>query len=328
MKYLSKKIISFLFICVTINSYAQKGNPDGLAIHNRDFSDVDEYVKKLGSLDSLTMGAISNIVTKNYTNKTDKVRAIYDWVAYNISYDIKTARNGGAEKNSSTEVLLYRKATGIGYANLFQDMCSSAGIRCLTANGYIKFGSQQINESKPEINHSWAVVQLGESPDAWYYADPCMGSGYTDAEFKNFTKSFNPDYFFADLTIFNWQHYPDNTAWQLGPGPRSKKDFFDMPVIKSAAYEFGLKKMNPVEGAIKVKVNKAFAFSYQIRSSTNVEKVSLMIGEGKKKKIKEVPFSFNNSLLGFTYKFEEEDTFPLTILINGKELIEYMVDVQ
>jgi transglutaminase/protease-like cytokinesis protein 3 len=320
MKNLLAATLFILFIFITLSTAAQKTG--------RDFKDIDEYVKKLGPLDSMNMGTISTLVTKNYTDKTDKVRAIYDWVAYNISYDFKAARNGGADKNSTTEVLLYRKATGAGYANLFQDMCSSAGIRCLTADGFVKFGAEQINEKKPEINHSWAVVQLGQSPEAWYYADPCWGSGYTDAEFKSFTKSFNPDYFFADLTIFNWQHYPDNTAWQLGPGPKNKSDFFDMPVIKSAAYELGLKKMNPNTGAIKAKVSKPFAFSYQLNGRAVVKKVSVITGEGKRKKVKEVPFSFDDGLLGFTYIFDEEDNFPLTVLINGKELIEYAVEVE
>jgi hypothetical protein len=319
MKNLLTTSFFSLFICIAFNVAAQK--------NGRDFKDIDEYVKKLGPLDSMNMGTISNLVTKNYTDKTDKVRAIYDWVAYNISYDFKAARNGAADKNSSTEVLLYRKATGAGYANLFQDMCSSAGIRCLTADGFVKFSAAQINEKKPEINHSWAVVQLGQSPEAWYYADPCWGSGYTDAEFKSFTKSFNPDYFFADLTIFNWQHYPDNTAWQLGPGPKNKNDFFDMPVIKSAAYEFGLKKMNPNNGAIKAKAGKPFPFTYQLSGRAAVTKVSIITGEGKRRKTKEVPFSFDNGMLGFTYKFEEEDSFPLIVLINGKELIEYAVEV-
>jgi len=142
--------------------------------------------------------------------------------------DVKSAKNNSTTKNTPTEVLLYRKAVGAGFASLFQDMCSSAGIRCLTADGFVKFSAEQVNEKKPEINHSWAVVQLGQSPEAWYYADPCWGSGYTDPEFKSFTKSFNPDYFFADLTIFNWQHYPDNTAWQLGPGPKNKSDFLNI----------------------------------------------------------------------------------------------------
>lgn len=320
MNYFFKKLIAIVFLCTTVNCFAQKAG--------RDFKDIDEYVKKLGKLDSMNMGNISKLLTKKYDNKTDKVRAIYDWIAYNISYDVKTARNGGAEKNSSTEVLLYRKGTGAGYANLFQDMCSSAGIRCLTANGFVKFSTEQIKDSKTEINHSWAVVQLGQSPEAWYYADPCMGSGYPDAEFKSFTKVFNPDYFFADLTIFNLQHYPDNIAWQLGPGPKNKKDFFNLPVIKSAAYEFGLKKFSPNAGAVKIAVKKPLVFGYQLSNRVSVNKVAVAIGEGKKKITKEVPFTFDKGLLSFFYKFDEEDNLPVTILVNGKELAEYAVEVE
>jgi hypothetical protein len=315
-----RKSITLMLICLSVHAVAQKAG--------RDFTDVDAEVKKLGSLDSMNMGTISNLVTKNYTNKTDKARAIYDWVAYNINYDLKSAKSGATDKNSSTQVLLYRKATGAGYANLFQDMCSSAGIRCLTADGFVKYGPDEINNTKTEINHTWAVVQLGESPEAWYYVDACWGAGYTDAEFKTFTKLFNPDYFFADLTIFNWQHFPDNIAWYLGPRLKNKKDFFGMPIIKSAAYAFGLKKMNPLDGAVKAKVKKAFPFSYQLASYAEVNKVAIAYGEGKKRKVKEVPFTFSNNLLGFTYTFDDEDNLPVTILVNDKILIEYNFDIE
>ena len=86
--------------------------------------------------------------------------------------------------------------------------------------------------------------------------------------------------------------------------------------------------MNPNNGGIKAKAGKPFAFSYQLSDRAVINKVSIAMGEGKKKKIKEVPFSFNNNMLGFTYKFEEEDSFPLVVLINGKELIEYAVEVE
>jgi hypothetical protein len=320
MNYISKKYIGLLFICLTLNCFAQK--------KGRDFKVIDEYVKKLGTLDSLNMGTISNLLTKDFEDKTEKSRAIFDWIAYNISFDFKAAKNGSTDKNSSTQVLLYRKATGFGYANLFQDMCSSAGIRCLTADGFVKFSTEQINDNKIEKNHSWAVVQLGQSPEAWYYVDPCWGSGFTDAEFKSFTKAFNPDYFFADLSIFNLQHYPDNTAWQLGPGPKNKKDFLNLPIIKSAAYQFGLKKFTPNDGAFKIKVNKPLLFSYQLNSIVVINKVSLAIGEGKKKILIELPFTFKNGILTFTYKFEEEDNMPLSVLVNGKEFAEYSVEVQ
>ncbi len=326
--YLYKKIIAFSFLFAAISASAQKGSViNSAALQGKDFKALDEYVKKLGTLDNKNMGEISLLLTKNYTDKTDKVRAIYDWITNNISYDIKTARNGGTEKNSSAEVLLSRKATGAGYANLFQDMCSSASIRCLTAEGFIKFGIDDINAKKTSINHSWDVVQLGQSPDAWYYVDACMGSGYPDAEFKTFTKAFNPDYFFANLFIFNLQHFPDNIAWQLGPGPKTKKDFYAFPVIKSAAYEFGLKKLTPVEGAVKVKAGKPLSFAYLINGNVTVNKISLFIESGKKKATKDLPFTFNNNILECNYKFPEEDSYTVTVLLNDKALAQYAIEV-
>src|SRR5476651_885996 len=108
MNTISKRMIGLLFFGAAINANAQ--------LKDRDFKGVDAFVKKTGALDSLTMGTISGIVTKPYTDKTDKVRAIFDWIAYNISYDCKAARTGNIQKNSTDEVLLYRTAVGIGYA--------------------------------------------------------------------------------------------------------------------------------------------------------------------------------------------------------------------
>jgi transglutaminase/protease-like cytokinesis protein 3 len=317
-RYINLFIIIFLGISVNAHSQTQ----------GRDFKAIDDYVTKLGALDSLNMGTISSMVTKPFTDKMDKARAIYDWIAYNISFDCKAGRTGNTQKNSPTEVLLYRKAIGIGYASLFQDMCSSANIRCLTADGYVKNTIEQIGESKPDINHSWALVQLGLSPDTWFYVDPAWGSGTTDADMKVFTKSFNGAYFFADKTIFNLQHYPDNEAWKLGSAPKNKKDFFNLPMVKGLAYELGLKKITPDEGNLKVKVNKSQQFSFVLDGKASISKVSLILGDKKRLKTKEMNFSFSNGILSFTYKFDEEGNYPVVVMVNGKEFLVYTVDVE
>ena len=51
------------------------------------------------------------------------------------------------------------------------------------------------------------MVQLGQSPDAWYYVDACRGSGYTDADFKTFT-------------FFNDEYFSQTSSFQLGALPR------------------------------------------------------------------------------------------------------------
>ena len=81
-------------------------------------------------------------------------------------------------------------------------MCSVVKIRCLTVDGYAKYNSEEMGEKPDAFNHTWAVVQLGQSPETWFYVDPTWGSGYTDDKMKTYTKAFNDDYFFARPSYF------------------------------------------------------------------------------------------------------------------------------
>ncbi len=313
-----KKIILLLFVLANTPAIAQK--------NIEDFKVVDEYVKSLGKLDTLNMGTITYIVTKKFQDSKDKARAIFDWIAYNISFDCKAAKKNGNEKNNAEDILKFRKATASGYAALFQDMCSVAKIRCLTVDGYFKNNIDQFTEKPDEFNHTWNVVQLGESSETWFYVDPTLGSGYTDDKVTIYTKDYNDAYFFADRTIFNYQHMPDNKAWLLGPGSKSTSNFFSMPLVKNAAYEFGVSNFLPNDGFIKINIKKAVSFSFKASNSAAIDIVALAIGEDKKKKIKTVDHTYNGGMVRFSYKFEEENSYPVTILINNKPVLGYLVE--
>jgi len=294
---------------------------------NEYFKDIDDYVKSLGALDTLNMGTISNIVTKKFPDPKDKVRAIFDWITYNISFDLKAGKNNDNESKGSDVVLKLRKANAAGYATLFQDMCSVVKIRCLTVEGYAKYNTEQINEKPDDFNHTWVVVQLGQSPDTWHYVDPTWGSGYTDEKMTKFTKEFNDFYFFADKLIFNYQHFPDNSAWQLGPGPKSESNFLSLPLVRSAAYEFKIGKFTPNNGVIKAKPTQGVSFNIKLNTRSEIDIVALEIGEGKKKKTKTVDYSFSGGTMIFNHKFEEEDTYPVTVMINNKPLLTYLAEI-
>ena len=320
MKNLLKKLLPAFFILTGVNASAQT--------NGRDFTKIDAYVKSLGPLTTMSMGTINNVVSNKFTDKMDKARAIYYWVAHNITYDVKAARSNSNAKNIPAEVLLTRKATGLGFASLFQDMCSSADIRCLTVDGFVKYNTKQIGEKDQEINHSWAVVQLGESPEEWYYVDAAFGSGYLNADMKEFTKAYTDAYFFTEKASFNLQHFPDNQAWKLGSAPKSKKDFFDMPVVKTAAVEFEIKKCSPNDGKINAKVDKAVKFSFTVKSTENITKVELGLGEKKKYKLEEIQYSNSATVLSFSYKFQNANSYPVTVFVNGKEFAQYYVDIE
>ena len=172
------------------------------------------------------------------------------------------------------------------------------------------------------------MVQLGQSPEEWYYVDAAFGSGYPNADMKEFTKAYTAAYFFTEKETFNLQHFPDNEAWKLGKAPKNKTDFFEMPVVKVAAIEFGLKKISPNEGKIKTKVNKVVKFSFTLKSTEDIVKVELGIGDKKKYKVEEIQYSNSASVLSFTYKFQDENAYPVIVFVNGKEFVSFYVEVE
>jgi hypothetical protein len=311
----------FFFTCIAIISTAT-------VQAQIDFSKADVYVAKLGRLDSLNVATIADTLTSYFDTKEDKARAIFTWIARNIALDPKAIRSNDNKKTDPVQVIQMRKTTSLGFALLFQEMCSIAEIRCLSVDGFVKNNAEDINNPSDEINHSWNVVQLGQSPDKWYYVDAAKGSGYLDKKQSVFTPKLNSRMFFPNRALFNQDHFPDNKAWQLGDGPKAKRDFYALPVLLPGAYPFGLIKLNPATGFVKGKLAVATKFSFQTDTEETISSVELIIGEGNKQ-LKPEPMNFDHtgSTLSFSYKFKKDDSFPVTILINGQPSLQYQFEV-
>lgn len=318
-----KMIFPFLLTCLLVHPWKATAQmaPDP-------YSEVDTYVESLGPLDTLNAGTISHIVTRRFSSSAEKVRAIYYWITRNISPDLRAARGNSNEKMVAETILKTRKANPNGFAILFQDMCSVAKIRCLTVEGFMKNKNDHVTEMPDEYNHTWAVVQLGQSPDTWYYVDPYSGCGTLDEKCTQFTRKFNPDYFFAPKNIFNLQHFPDNKAWQLGSsGPASLKEFLALPLLHNPAYTYGLTGFTPYGSMLKASVKKPVSFSLRLQGNTKIELVALQVGADKKRRNKTVDFSQQGSNLIFTHRFEEEDSYPVTVLINNQPVLTYFAEI-
>ncbi|MEO7522857.1 MAG: hypothetical protein ABIT58_02120, partial [Ferruginibacter sp.] len=93
------------------------------------------------------------------------------------------------------------------------------------------------------------------------------------------------------------------------------------------AYEYKLGKFTPNSGFVKAKLNSPVSFNIKLNTSANIEIVSLVIGEEKKKKTKTVDYVFSRGSIVFTHKFDQEDTYPVTVLINNKPVLGYLVEV-
>ncbi len=318
-----KKIVFLLAFAFVISSHTYAQLPN-----NPEYPAVDNFVKKLGPLTGFNVAVIADTLTRTLTDKKDKARAIFYWIANNIALDPKAIKMNDKRKILPEEVAAARKTTPLGFSLLVQEMCSWAKIRCLSVDGYVKNFPEDINNKADEINHSWNVVQLGQSPEEWFYVDAAKASGYLDKKQSVFTKYFTSEYFFAEKSLFNLDHFPDNNAWQLGSGgPKSIAAFYALPVISNASYEYGLQKPVPLNGMIKTKSKNAvtFGFNYNGRPISSID---LLIGDAKKQpKPEPMNFTANGPTVSFSYKFKSEDSYPVRVMVDGKELVSYFVEV-
>ncbi len=311
-----------LFTAIAITGLLSRAQSTGA-----DYAGVDAATEKIGALPALNVAQITDTITAQYSDKELKARAIFYWITHNITVDPKAFKGNDKRKTLPEEVILSRKTVGLGYALLFQEMCSYVKIRCLSIDGYLKTFADEINEPASETNHSWNVVQLGQSPESWYYVDACRASGFLDDKMLIFTKSFTSAYFFADKNLFNLDHYPDNTAWQLGKGPGGIKSFYALPVISREAYALGMGKPLPESGFIRAKVDKPVDFSFPYNGE-KIAFIKLKIGNGKSQKLTPpMNFTTDGDVIKFSYSFKEADEFPLAVMVDDRALVNYKVQI-
>lgn len=312
---------SFLFViatCLTLTVAAQ--------------SDITYYIadvraKNLGAMQGANVATITDSLTSLYNDNAMRARAIYTWIANNIEIDPRGTKSNDKKNIKPERVIELRKATPLGFATLFQEMCSQANVRCLIVDGYTKFSVENIGEVPDEPNYSWNVVQLGTSPTEWQYVDVTKAAGYMDKKQTLFTKKYSDLYFFSNKTTFNLEHVPQNKAWFLGEGIADVKAFFQAPLIGSGAYVFNIYKPEPHKCMLQAKLNKNYTFKFFINSTKPIEEITVYTGEGtKQSKPERVNVITDGNLMQFDYLFKKDDTYNFTILLNGSEALIYNIE--
>ena len=97
----------------------------------------------------------------------EKVRAIYDWMCLNITYDFSYTYY------DAYGALCKRTAVCNGYGVLFYRLCLEVGVDCRYCGGYA-FDSWGVPQG-----HGWNVVQVD---GAYYYVDTTWGAGLINGE--------------------------------------------------------------------------------------------------------------------------------------------------
>nr|XP_034960899.1 kyphoscoliosis peptidase-like [Zootoca vivipara] len=179
-----------------------KSNKKSIQIDLEKFKELDAYAQKVDIRNSVKN--LVSVLLKKAHGDLEKVRAIWMWICHHIEYDVEGCYNLDKVSFKPADILQSGKAICGGYARLFQEMCSIAGIQC----EYLR-GSSNV---KGKSNHAWNAVRVD---GRWHLLDCTWGSGTVDTAFSKFTFRYDEFYFLTHPALFIKKHFPEDPKWQL-----------------------------------------------------------------------------------------------------------------
>jgi len=184
---------------------------------------------------------LSKFISRDFVTEEEKVRAIYNWIILNISYDpdeykqfnynFKNYRERNEKEKKTREKIIVRTlqkgiAVCEGYAMLFEKLCELQGISNYLVRGDIKTNFNDIG--RPFKNsHMWNVAVIDGNP---YLFDPTWGAGRYNRKFIK-----EPSYFYykAEPELFIKTHYPSILEDAFIDQIISREVFAELPLIIS-----------------------------------------------------------------------------------------------
>nr|XP_034962810.1 kyphoscoliosis peptidase-like isoform X2 [Zootoca vivipara] len=220
------------------------------------FKELDAYASKVNVRNSVA-NLVSVLLQKAHSD-LEKVRAIWTWICHHIEYDVEGYHNLDKVSCAAADVLQSGKGICAGYASLFEEMCSIAGIQCKTLSGYAKGATYKLGKVfKGASTHAWNAVHLD---GRWHLLDSTWGSGYVDDNNKNFAFRYEEFYFLTHPALFINDHFPEDHSWQLLKRTLSLRQFERNVWYWPAFYSLGLTGTSTATSVIETENGKATVF--------------------------------------------------------------------
>lgn len=205
------------------------------------YEDIDKYVQSLHIDDSATIETTVKAVTKPFKTDTQKIRALYSWLAKNIDYDYVGYKSDYWDHYKSYEDLIkdtfkFRKGVCSGYSHLFKRMLEKCNIESEVINGYARFDLSTIFLN--ETNHAWNRVKIDNK---WELLDVTWAYDTTTTNVDDF-------YFLTEPEIFILNHYPADYKYSHLEEYFSLNQFMDFPIYNKYYYTLGFDLDKPKKG--------------------------------------------------------------------------------
>ncbi|KAJ4542800.1 hypothetical protein HRR78_006889 [Exophiala dermatitidis] len=244
----------------------------------RDFSGPDHQATLFPRTQVTSLQSLAHQLTSPFPSATDKARAIFTWLHHNISYDVVSFFNNNVKGSTPQSTLQSGLAVCEGYAALFTNLATYAGLESFVISGHGKgYGFKPLTPGSPlppySASHAWNAIKIDNGE--WKLIDACWGAGHVQGAGQPYIRKFSPECFTMSNEEFAVKHFPGNKDHFFLPGGRKMTweeyividpacwpDMVEGPTIFTNAkedYSIGEKTVCPRSRRIDVRNNNLFA---------------------------------------------------------------------
>ncbi|MBK7128173.1 MAG: hypothetical protein IPM74_12905 [Crocinitomicaceae bacterium] len=182
---------------------------------------IVELVKEIPKEAEISHKKLSEYISSHCANDEETVLAFSYWIAKNIRYSLREAKEIHRTDKTAYEVLRNKKAVCEGYAILFQQLCEDAGITAFVVygHGYGNVIKRMFNRA--HMRHAWNAVYCNGK---WQILDVTWAAN--EMKHGDFNQTGNLNWIFCEPEDFSISHYPNDPRWQMLQNPLSAREFW------------------------------------------------------------------------------------------------------
>ena len=191
-------------------------------VFSQRYAKVDSVMLTIPAKKTRTVEDLAEFINSKFSDKTDKLRAMYVWMARNIKYDVENMYRGIIFHNIEEveqRTLNSRKTICFGFTATYKAVMEKCGITVRVISGYVK---NREGIAVENLSHSWCAVNFGNE---WRIIDPTWGSGYVDDN-NNYVARINDKHFLSDPSVYYERAVPFDPMWSFSYFPINNSEFY------------------------------------------------------------------------------------------------------
>jgi len=300
---------------------------------------------------------MAKMITEGMQTDRQKVKAIFDWIAQNISYQVKPWYNRNNKATNRYEVIdpsdtatilkplneriadlviRRREAYCDGYARLFKTMCDYNNIPSEIITGYSATSGMDARGAKFKSNHNWNAVYIDSS---WHLLDVTWASGFTTYAGNEFIPRYNDYYYLTPPYLFANDHYPEDLRWTLLNTPPTLAEFRLAPYKTQAYITNKIASHFPEKGTVSAIIGDSIYFVVQLNPSgmkencddssnaTTQDTDTLLQNVSSLNWVNISPTQFNNVNIYYAFRIGALNIQYVNLVLNGRIILRYRLKV-